>query len=246
MSNLRSLLLKLEHWLRLPSSRSCSSIAVPSTLSHLSRSAKLSANLALEISPTPRSLYIHNKFLAKFKGGVVGASAGTLAFMFGAPDHLVPKILPVLALMGTKERLFHTGAPGSGLGAKLANNYLAGTITVGLCEAMNMGIKMGLDPKKLADIFSVSTSKNWISDFSNPVPGVIPTAAASNGYKGGFRLALAKKDIGLAVEAAKMVHSKMVIGPNILSIYEDVASHPEYRDMDITIIWQWLLAQEKN
>src|SRR5271155_295581 len=136
--------------------------------------------------------------------------------MFGAPESLVPKITPVLALMGNKERLFHTGAPGSGLGAKLANNYLAGTITVALSEAMNMGIRMGLDPKKLADIFAVSTSQNWISNFSNPVPGVVPTAAASNGYKGGFRLALCKKDIGLAVQAAKMVDAKMVIGPTVL------------------------------
>src|SRR5271154_7186009 len=140
--------------------------------------------------------------------------------MFGAADSLVPRVLPVLALMGTKERLFHTGAPGSGLGAKLANNYLAGTITLALSEAMNMGIRMGLEPKKLADIFAVSTSQNWISNFSNPVPGVVPAAAASNGYKGGFRLALCKKDIGLAVDAAKHVNSQMVIGPTVLECYE--------------------------
>ena len=52
--------------------------------------------------------------------------------------------------------------------------------------------------------------ENWVSDFANPAPGIVPITAASNGYKGGFRLALAKKDIGLAVEAAKMVNSKMV------------------------------------
>ena len=165
--------------------------------------------------------------------------------MFGAPEHVVPQIIPVLALMGNKERLFHTGAQGSGLGAKLANNYLAGTITIGVCEAMNMGIRMGLDPKKLADIFSVSTSKNWVSDVSNPVPGVVPTAAASNGYQGGFRLALAKKDIGLAVEAAKMVDAKMVIGQHVLSCYEDAVSNPDYKDKDITILYKWLGGAEK-
>ena len=117
--------------------------------------------------------------------------------MFGAPDHLVPKILPVLASMGNRERLFHTGDAGSGLAEKLANNYVAGTVTVAVSEAMNMGVRMGLDPRKLADIFSVSTGKTWISDYANPVPGVVPTSAASRGYEEGFRLTLAKKDIGL-------------------------------------------------
>jgi 3-hydroxyisobutyrate dehydrogenase-like beta-hydroxyacid dehydrogenase len=166
--------------------------------------------------------------------------------MFGAPESLVPKITPVLALMGNKDRLFHTGAPGSGLGAKLANNYLAGTITVALSEAMNMGIRMGLEPRKLADIFSVSTGKNWVSDFANPVPGVVPTASSSRDYAGGFRLALAKKDIGLAVEAAKMVNAKMVIGPTVLAAYEDAVKHPEYKDKDVTVMYRWLGGVEKK
>ena len=171
---------------------------------------------------------------------MIGATAGTLTFMFGAPDYRVPLILPVLALMGNQDRLFHTGAPGSGLGAKLANNYLAGAITVALSEAMNMGIRMGLDIKKLADVFSVSTSKNWISDFANPVPGVVPTAAATNEYQAGFRLALCKKDIDLAVEAAKMVDAKMVIGPLVLSCYEDACKNLEYADKDVTVMYRWL------
>jgi 3-hydroxyisobutyrate dehydrogenase len=178
--------------------------------------------------------------LTEKQGGVVGAINGTLAFMYGSSQEYAPKIIPVLSLMGVKERLFHTGAPGSGLGAKLANNYLAGTITLALSEALTMGVKMGLDPKVLSDIFAVSTSGNWINANANPVPGVQPTAAASNGYKGGFRLALCKKDIGLAVNAAKHVNSQMVIGPTVLECYEDACKNPEYADKDCTIMYQWL------
>jgi len=160
--------------------------------------------------------------------------------MFGSPESRVPRIIPVLALMGLKERLFHTGPPGTGLGAKLANNYLAGTVTLALSEAMNMGIKMGLDPKKLASILSVSTGKTWISDFANPVPGVTPGAAAERDYQGGFRLALCKKDIGLAVEAAKMVNANMVIGPTVLSHYEKACQNPEFRDRDVTVMYKYI------
>lgn len=165
--------------------------------------------------------------------------------MFGAADSLVPRILPVLELMGDKARLFHTGAPGSGLGAKLANNYVAGTVTLALSEAMNMGIRMGLDPKKLAAILSVSTGKTWINDFSNPVPGVVPSAASSNGYNGGFRLALCKKDVGLAVDAAKTVDAKMVIGPRVLECFEEACQNPEYRNKDVTVLYRWLGGVEK-
>ena len=141
--------------------------------------------------------------------------------MFGDPDSPVPHVPRIFVLMGTKKLSFHTGSPGSGLGAKLANNYLAGSIMIALCESMNMGIRMGLDTKKLTQIFSVSTSKNWLSESSNPVPGVVEHAASSRGYTGGFRLAPCKKDIGLAVEAAKLVEAKMVIGPTVLKCYEN-------------------------
>lgn len=160
--------------------------------------------------------------------------------MFGAPDDRVSRILPVLALMGSKERLFHTGPPGTGLGAKLANNYLAGTVTLALSEAMNMGIRMGLDPKKLASILSVSTGKTWIGDFANPIPGVTPGAAAERDYQGGFRLALCKKDIGLAQDAAKMVNANMVLGPTVLSLYEDACKNPDLRDRDVTVMYRYL------
>jgi 3-hydroxyisobutyrate dehydrogenase-like beta-hydroxyacid dehydrogenase len=170
----------------------------------------------------------------------VGAQAGTLSFMIGAPDDLVPHILPVLKLMGNPDRLFHTGPPGSGLGAKLANNYLAGTITLATSEAMNMGIRMGLDRKKLASIFAVSTSKNWIAENNNPAPHVTPGSPAERDYNGGFRLALCKKDIGLALAAAKMVDAKMMIGPAVLKTYETACEDENLRDKDVSVLYRYI------
>lgn len=109
---------------------------------------------------------------------------------------------------------------------------------------MNMGIKMGLDAKKLAQIFSVSTSKNWLSENSNPIPGVVEHAASTRGYSGGFRLALCKKDIGLAVDAAKMVDARMVIGPTVLKCYEGAMENEEFRDKDCSIVYKWIVGQD--
>ena len=55
-------------------------------------------------------------------GGVVGARAGTLTFMLGAPTAIVPRARTVLSLLGA--RVFHLGQQGTGLAGKLANNYL--------------------------------------------------------------------------------------------------------------------------
>lgn len=43
---------------------------------------------------------------------------------------------------------------------------------IGISEAMNLGTKLGMDPKLMADIFNCSTARCWSSDTYNPVPGM--------------------------------------------------------------------------
>ena len=66
-----------------------------------------------------------------------------------------------------------------------------------------MGIKWGLDPKALAGMINTSTGKCWPSEINNPVPGVVEGAPAGKDYDGGFGIALANKDLKLALAAAK-------------------------------------------
>ena len=87
---------------------------------------------------------------APMSGGVVGAKAGTLTFMVGCTLERVDRVKEVLSLMG--RRVVHLGPQTSGLKGKLANNYLLALNNIATCEAMNMGIKWGLDGKVLADM----------------------------------------------------------------------------------------------
>lgn len=48
------------------------------------------------------------------------------------------------------------------------------------------GVKMGMDPHKLAGVLNTSTGRCWSSEMYNPVPGVLPNVPASKGYNGGF------------------------------------------------------------
>ncbi len=183
------------------------------------------------------------KFIdAPMSGGVVGASAGTLTFMIGCPPEGVDRVTEVLSLMG--KRVMHLGPQGSGLKGKLANNYLLALNNIATCEAMNMGIKWGLDGKVLADMINSATGKCWPSDANNPVPGVLPNAPASKDYEGGFGTSLMLKDLGLALTACGQAGIVPQLGPHAKEIYLACEAQPETKGRDFSVVYRHIGGQE--
>ncbi|KAL7629010.1 hypothetical protein AAE478_000528 [Parahypoxylon ruwenzoriense] len=179
---------------------------------------------------------------APMSGGVVGATAGTLTFMLGTPDSLVPKLEQILLRMG--KRVLHCGAQGNGLSAKLANNYLLAINNIATAEAMNLGIRWGLDPKTLANIINVSTGKCWPSEVNNPVKGVVEGAPASRDYSGGFGISLMKKDLKLAIVAAKEANAKLELGDRAREVYEEVEQVETCKGRDFSVVYRFLGGKE--
>lgn len=176
---------------------------------------------------------------APVSGGVVGASAGTLSFMFGASaqsEQFIERVRDVLSLMG--KRAWHLGEPGSGVSGKLANNYILAINNIATAEAMNLGIRWGLDPKALAEMINSSTGRCWPSEINNPVPGVVETAPASRGYEGGFGVSLMNKDLRLAVTAAEESGTPLVLGSQAREVY--TAVEKAHRGKDFSVVYQWL------
>ncbi|KAK4188314.1 putative mitochondrial precursor of 3-hydroxyisobutyrate dehydrogenase [Podospora australis] len=173
---------------------------------------------------------------APMSGGVVGATAGTLTFMLGAPLPLVDRVEPILQKMG--KRVLHCGEQGSGLVAKLANNLVLGVQNIVVSEAMLMGIRSGVDPKVLADVINVSTGRCWASEVNNPVPGVVETAPASRGYQGGFGIELMKKDMDLAIAAANDVGIWLPTGELAQKAYAEIAGIPEFAKQDFSVVYE--------
>jgi 3-hydroxyisobutyrate dehydrogenase len=91
-----------------------------------------------------------------------------------------------IVLKGMGKNLFMCGGPGTGEIAKIANNMILGIQMIAASEGMVLGEKLGIDPKILMNILSVSTSGCWSISTANPRPDNIPTAPASNNYNGGF------------------------------------------------------------
>ncbi len=154
---------------------------------------------------------------APVSGGVGGAQAGTLSFMVGASAAQFERARPVLAVMG--KNIFHAGDHGAGQIAKACNNMMLAILMAGTCEALNMGVKNGLDPAVLSEIMKQSSGGNWALNVYNPWPGVMDTAPASKGYQGGFQTNLMFKDLGLAMDLSQQSAAPIPMGSAARSLF---------------------------
>lgn len=156
---------------------------------------------------------------APVSGGTVGAQNATLTFMVGGPEEVFEQAKPVLQAMG--KNIVYCGGHGNGQVAKVANNMLLGISMIGVAEAMNLGVKLGMDAKTLAGIINTSSGRCWSSDVNNPWPGVIETAPAGRDYQGGFFTDLMLKDMGLALEAAAQSGCAVELGELAHDLYKE-------------------------
>lgn len=175
---------------------------------------------------------------APMSGGVVGARAGTLTFMLGSPSSLLPRIEPILLKMGA--RVLHCGPQGSGLAGKLANNYLLAINNIATAEAMNMGIKLGLDARVLGNLINTSTGRCWPSQINNPVAGVIEGAPAERDFSGGFGIGLMKKDLNLALAAAREADAKLVLGGRAAEVYAAAGEKEDCKGRDFSVVYKYI------
>ncbi|KAH9261121.1 3-hydroxyisobutyrate dehydrogenase [Batrachochytrium salamandrivorans] len=177
---------------------------------------------------------------APVSGGVNGAKNGTLTFMVGAssPTQFETQVKPFLGFMG--KNIVHCGDVGTGQVAKLCNNMILASSMVAVCEAMNMGQKLGMDSKVLAGILNTSTARCWSSDSYNPVPGVMPNVPSSNNYDGGFGSQLMLKDLGLALEAALEVKAPIPLASASQSLYQILCQNPSLAGKDFSVMLKFL------
>lgn len=172
-------------------------------------SARLVANEAVN----KRLLFVD----APVSGGVAGAKAATLTFIVGGSDEAFSKANAILQYMG--KNVFHAGKAGDGQMAKICNNLMLGILMSGTCEALNLGIDHGLDPKVLSNIMLQSSGRNWALELYNPCPGVMDSAPASHDYQPGFMSKLMLKDLGLGLDAALQTHSSVPMGALARNLY---------------------------
>lgn len=141
---------------------------------------------------------------APVSGGVAGAVAGTLAVMLACPVAVRAKLEPLLEVFG---KVFFVGErPGMGQVAKLGNNMLSVAALTLTSEVVAMGVKAGLDPSVLVDIFNAGTGRN------SATQDKFPRRILPRSFDAGFATGLAYKDVRLCVDEAEALGVPMIVG----------------------------------
>ncbi|XP_007562689.1 3-hydroxyisobutyrate dehydrogenase a [Poecilia latipinna] len=178
---------------------------------------------------------------APVSGGVGAASMAKLTFMVGGLEEEFKAAEELFTCMGAN--VIYCGQVGTGQAAKLCNNMLLSIGMIGTAETMNLGIRLGLDPKLLAKILNMSSGCCWSSDTYNPVPGVMEGVPSANNYQGGFGTTLMAKDLGLAQNTATNTRTPIPLGSLAHQIYRVMCSRG-YANKDFSSVFQFLREEE--
>ncbi|WP_434615547.1 3-hydroxyisobutyrate dehydrogenase [Arthrobacter sp. A5] len=155
---------------------------------------------------------------APVSGGMSGARAGTLTFMVGGESHAVEDAGVFIKPMAGN--IIPTGGATTGQAAKICNNLMLFINLAGTAEGAVLADRLGLDKQVFWNIASVSSGDSWALRTWYPVPGVVSTAASNNDFAPTFTVELAKKDIGLAIAAAKGTGTPLHIGEHVEQLYQ--------------------------
>lgn len=187
---------------------------------------------------------------APVSGGPMGAKAGTLTFMVGCPPAASAQVFPVvrslLEHMGNPEGIFQCGGVGAGTAFKVINNYLSAVTSLAASEALNIGVKAGLDPKLLTDVINVSGGQCWVTSKANPVPGVLPNVPSTNGYEGGFRIELCSKVLTMGTKLAEEVGARTILDGPTQDAFREAMADERYKGKDARVVYKWLNESERK
>ncbi len=162
---------------------------------------------------------------APVSGGISGAEKGTLAVMVSCPEETYDTIKPILEVLG---KLFFVGTqPGQGQTMKLLNNLLSATAMAITSEAVTMGVKAGLDPAQVVDVFNAGTARN------SATQDKMKQHVISRTFSYGFGIGLLNKDIRLCMSEADAFGVPMIVGSAVRQLLS-IATASEGFDADMT------------
>ncbi len=155
-------------------------------------------------------------------GSKAGAESGTLLFIVGGEEQTIERLKPLYAAMGKK--IFRMGEIGKGQSAKLAMNLQIALIYEGFAEGLTLAAKLGVDAEKLIPLVNASMVKSGVVEYKAPF-------VLARDFTANFPLRLMRKDIRLALDAAKEVRAKLPALETVEEVYE-LAIEDGHADLD--------------
>ena len=156
------------------------------------------------------------------------AISGDSLFMVGCDDENVfKKVEPLLNAMGTS--IIRCGKVGSGIRAKVVNNFQILSIAQITAEALTLAQKLDLDLNVFKDVNAGTTANNgqFHINFMSKV--------LKNDVEPGFTIDLAHKDMGLAIETGNDFRVGLPVGSSVHAVYSQARSS-EYSKKDFSAL----------
>ena len=145
------------------------------------------------------------------------AISGDSLFMVGCDnEEAFKKIEPLLNAMGTT--IIKCGKVGSGIRAKVVNNFQILSIAQITAEALTLAQKIGLDLNTFKEVNAGTTANNgqFHVNFLSKV--------LKNDIEPGFTIDLAHKDMCLAIETANSFRVGLPVGSSVQAVYGQARS----------------------
>ncbi len=139
---------------------------------------------------------------APVSGGSEGAQKGTLSIMVGGEAADLERARPVLSAMGTT--ITHVGPVGAGQLAKAMNQVVIAGTYAAVAEGIVLGLKAGIDVEAALTALAGGAAGSW--GLVHRGPNVV-----RNEYPLGFRVRLHRKDLGIALDAARTLGAPLPI-----------------------------------
>ena len=173
-------------------------------------------------------------------GSKVGAEAGTLLFIVGGDEATIERLKPLYAAMGKK--IFRMGDVSKGQSAKIAMNLQIALIYEGFAEGLTLAAKLGVDPATLVPLINASMVKSGVVEYKAPF-------VLQRDFTPNFPLHLMRKDIRLALEAAKESRVKLPGLETVEEVY-DVAVEDGHANLDfaatLMLLEKWAGVEVKS
>ena len=134
---------------------------------------------------------------APVSGGEVGAKNAALTIMAGGKPEVFERAKPLFEKMGKNITL--VGGVGDGQTAKVANQIIVGLTIEAVAEALTFAKKAGADPAKVREALMGGFAASRILE-------VHGERMIKRTFDPGFRIRLHRKDLSLAIDAAKALN----------------------------------------
>ncbi len=150
---------------------------------------------------------------APVSGGQAGAENGALTVMIGGDQSDFDKAKDKIDCYSKKMKLL--GGPGNGQLAKMVNQICIAGLVQGLSEAINFGMKAGLNMEDVIEVISKGAAQSW--QMENRYKTMI-----DDKFDFGFAVDWMRKDLKIAMDEAKNNGSLLPVTELVDKYYGEV------------------------